>query len=284
MIHGALAILLQLLAPVLPVDRQPACEPLPGVETVASDHMLRWLVVGELHGTAETPAAFAELICNIAQSRDNIVVAVEYPGEAQPFIDAYLDSDGGPEARAALLAAPVWRSENQDGRWSEAFVVLFERLRAFRQGGAIDKVVAIQPPHVRPPIEYERAMAERVASASPTPQTLAIVLVGNVHAMVSAPGSNGQPYTPMAGFLPRDSTVTLNAVGNGGALWACFLKTPGSESRELTCAAKDFGRAARTYHRGIVLGSEPSGAYSGALYLGRETTASPPAIGAKAGE
>jgi hypothetical protein len=280
MIYGALAILLQLLAPSISVDRRPACEPIPGVEAVTSNHALRWLIVGEQHGTVETPAAFADLVCNIAKSRKNIVVGVEYPGEAQPFIDAYMSSDGGQKARAALLAAPVWRSETQDGRWSEAFVVLFERLRALHRRGAIEKVVAIQPPFISPQIEYERAMAQRVAAASPTPKTLAIVLVGNVHAMVRVPRRSTEPFTPMAGFLPRDTTVTLNAVGNGGAQWTCS----GSPNREIICAARDYGPGPRKYDRGLVLESGAPVPYSGALYLGRQTTASPPAIGTRVGE
>jgi hypothetical protein len=71
------------------------------------------LVLGEIHGTREVPAFVASAVCQAVYTGP-VVLGLEMP--AQPQFDAYLASDGGPQAQQALLAAPFWTAAFQDGR------------------------------------------------------------------------------------------------------------------------------------------------------------------------
>jgi len=59
----------------------------------------RWVIVGEMHGTNETPDAFSNLICLAAATSRPVTVALEYSADDQAVIDAYLASNGNAQAR-----------------------------------------------------------------------------------------------------------------------------------------------------------------------------------------
>ena len=75
-------------------DHSP-CAAIPGATAILSDRSTRTIVVGELHGTNETPAAFADLTCLAASAGRRVVVALEHPTTDQPQIDKFIASDGG---------------------------------------------------------------------------------------------------------------------------------------------------------------------------------------------
>ncbi len=252
------------------------CRGIAGISVVAENRLTRWLVVGEAHGTAETPAIFADLVCLVASTGRPIVVAVEQSADDQPAIDAYLASDGRDKARAALLAAKMWHYPMKDGRSSQAHLALFERLRQLKADRKIAGVVAFQPgsASIREPTPqaYEQAMADIVRRASTAPDILVVALVGNIHASLAKVDFGTGGYMPMAGLLPQSQTVTLNAVGNGGGMWACM----GDATGKPVCGAHESAMA-RTEPRGIQLRGAAPPRYSGTLNLGVRTTASPPA-------
>ena len=242
------------------------CAPLPGVEAVLAGPS-RWIIVGENHGTAEAPQAYADLVCHAGSARP-VVAAVEQLESDQPLIDAWIASDGGEAARSALLEARMWTT--RDGRSSRAYLALFERLRLLVREGRVSRVVAFQPVVTAyDPAGYEKAMARLLKAASPGAETRVVALVGNVHAMLQTVNFGPTPYMPAAGLLPRETTLTLNIASNGGAAWNCTPK----------CGAHALGPARGTGRRGIVLGG--AGPWSGTFHLGLATTASPPVIGSK---
>ena len=122
----------------------PACDPIPGWDRVLADSKIRWIVIGELHGTAETPAIFADAVCLTAKERGPVVVALEMPSGDQAKIDAFMASDGGRAAQAEFFTAMLWHMPMKDGRSSEAFFNLFERLRQMHREGRVARVVAFQ--------------------------------------------------------------------------------------------------------------------------------------------
>ncbi|MCW3848359.1 hypothetical protein OF829_14030 [Sphingomonas sp. LB-2] len=242
------------------------CPDLPGVEALWA-RPSRWIVAGESHGTAEAPAAYAELVCHAGDQRP-VVAAVEQLESDQPLIDAWIASDGGEAAKAALLEARMWTT--RDGRSSLAYLALFERLRLLVREGRVRRVVAFQPAWTGPfdPARYEVMMAERLRAASPDPSTRVVVLVGNVHAMLREVNFGGTAYMPAAGLLPSGETLTLNLMSNGGAAWNCT---------DEGCGAHDGAwQPPQRVPRGIVLGGDTP--WSGTFYLGVRTTASPPAL------
>lgn len=242
------------------------CPALPGAEALWATPR-RWIVVGESHGTAEAPAAFGDLVCR-AGSRRPVVAAVEQPASDQPLIDAFMTSDGGEAARAALLKADMWTS--RDGRSSQAYLALFERLRLMVREGMVRRVVAFQPMWQGPSFDaaaYEAAMAKLLRDASPDAETRVVALVGNVHAMLREVHFGNKAYMPAAALLPRGETLTLNVSGNGGSAWNCT---------EAGCGAHDLGPQPQSYPRGIVLGGDMP--WSGVFHLGTATTASLPVM------
>ena len=244
---------------------------LPGAETLWSSRKTRWIVVGELHGTAETPAAFGELVClaAVARPKRRIIVAIEHPQSDQAEYDRYLNSAGAPTDRSALLQTSAWRSEFKDGRTSEAFLALIDTLRLLRQARLIDGVVLFQPSGkaLTGPEEREVAMARNLEAASLDSKTLTLVLVGNVHAMRSRFVRPTFSYLPAAGHLPAEATITLDVRSNGGAAWNCIPE----------CGPHERGPARLQAKRGVLLDPAMKPRFDGLLDLGLQTTASPPA-------
>jgi hypothetical protein len=105
------------------------------------------------------------------------------------------------------------------------------------------------------------------------PGSTVVVLVGNAHARktkIDFGDSSRKPFMPMAGLLPADRTLTLDAVGNGGTAWFCSGPTPED------CGPHDAGALRESHPRGVELEPVMGGAYNGVLELGVPTTASPP--------
>jgi len=248
---------------------EPPCADIPGWEQVLADEAVRFVILGEMHGSNEMPTLFADAVCLTARDRP-VVVALEQDAADQAAIDAYLASDGGAEARRALLQTPMWNSPMKDGRSSEAYFRLFETLRQMRQSGTIQSVVAYQPSRFdghSTPTEYETAMAELVQAAGQSGATV-VALAGNIHAMrTQVPWQGG--YMPMAGHLPREATVTLNVVADGGESWNC-------QGGPDTCRANSSPSPPQPHQRGVKLSARDGEPFSGVLYLGGPTTASPP--------
>jgi len=267
---GLLAALSPLFfAAATPVAAQ--CAPIAGWDQVLADERSRIIVLGEMHGSNEIPAVFADAVCLTAQSR-RVVVAVEQPSSDQSAVDAFIASDGGEAARSAFLQAAMWNGPMKDGRSSEAYFRLFEQLRQMRAAGVIAAVVAFQPAMAgAPPTpeQYEIAMANLVRAARQADTTV-LALVGNVHAMLT-PVPWEPRYTAMAGHLPAEEVLTLNASGAGGEAWNC-------RSRD-DCGAKP-AFAPDSHSRGVELNAAGDGPYSGVLHLGVATTASPPQVAA----
>ncbi|NNG22634.1 hypothetical protein [Telluria aromaticivorans] len=80
------------------------------------------ILMGEVHGTAETPAAFDAAVCNALERGHAVSVGLELgPDQVEPLA-GYLASDGGKPAVAKLLDSPFWTRAFQDGRSSMAML------------------------------------------------------------------------------------------------------------------------------------------------------------------
>lgn len=267
--------LFESLVPALLLASSPSsyeqCDPIPGWDQVLAEDA-RWIVIGEVHGSNETPDIFADAVCLTAQAGP-VIVAVEQPAFDQPAIDTFIASDGGPDARREFLSSRMWNLP-KDGRSSIAYFRLFDALRRMHAAGLVNSVVAFQPTAFtkRPtPAEYEAAMADLVMSAA-EPGTRVVALVGNLHAMRTEIRFQSS-YLPMAAHLPAELTITLNATGNGGETWSC--------SSPDRCGATSASNVGQVRSRGVDLSKDEGFPFSGVLYLGTATTSSPPANSAE---
>ena len=268
----SIASLIPLLSATLAtaqVQPAPECQPIPGWERVVANETVRWIVVGEMHGTAETPAMFADAVCLTAEARGPVVVALEIPSDNQDEIDAFMASNGGPQAQLALLEASHWHPSMADGRSSEAMFGLLERLRHMHWAGLVARVVAFVDSS---PVEavpeawqgwYEERLAAIVRGAAGS-DAIVVGLVGNTHARKTEVDF-GRRYMPMAALLPAEQAVTLYTTGTGGEAWNC--------TRDACGPHENRGPPGT---RGVELQPLMGGAYDGLLQLGVETTASPP--------
>lgn len=240
-----------------------SCAPIDGAGRLFADKV-KTVWVGEIHGTAEEPELFGDLVCLAAASRP-VVVALERNLDEQPLWDAYLASDGGPTAREVFLRAQSWTWEVQDGRSSQAMVALAERLRIARRAGTIKGVRLILAGGASA-AAYELAMAQAVMAARDSdPRTLVMAFSGNLHAKRGENTRQGETYDLAAKALPAGETVLVLIRGGAGTTWNC-LKDCGENPRG------GWGNQARR-----VEFADPPAGYDAVAYTGCASTASPPA-------
>lgn len=199
----------------------PNCErPIAGIEPYLHRGAIAWF--GEMHGTDESPRFVGDVACQAVRA-GRVQIGLEIWNAEQPRIDAYVNSDGAPADRAALLDGAFWR--NHDGRSSEGMLALLERVRVLRHAGAAIDVVAYDVPDAP---DRDGAMADFVAKARDA-NAVFVALSGNVHSR----RTKGTPWDPdlvptVARLVERGLAVTsFDVSSNGGTFWACMAKGPG---------------------------------------------------------
>jgi hypothetical protein len=246
----------------------PDCR-LPGAEALTARPNLRYVLVGEMHGTAETPRALRDLICSLSAARRPIMVGLERLVAEQTAIDAFLASDGSEAAVRTLLAQPGWNIF--DGRSSQAMLGLFEDLRVLKRNGVVDAVLAFDGMQKGDTgAQRDERMGRFLAAVGKQhPDSLFVILTGNLHAS-KKPLARFGGYPWMAMFLPSAETVSLLVTDTGGETWT--QQADGCGPHPL--------RATNGDQRGVVIG-EPSAVergYDGVLATGQRSTASRPAL------
>jgi hypothetical protein len=248
-----------------------ACSPVPGSDQIWANTSTRWVFVGELHGSNETPAIFADLVCEALAKRAHVTVALERPVSEQAALDDILTGKNLPAAKARLLSQPDWKG-GMDGRASEAMVRLIVSLRELRVSYPNLRVFAFEAPFTDTPAgSRDEAMGHALlALGSSKPQDLILVLTGNVHAM-QAP-LFGYDFAAM--YIPPQERLSLEVTDRGGESWSNFNGACGS----FKGGAGDKGTAKPF---GIFLDPSlaPFGKVDGVLALGQPLTSSPPAAG-----
>lgn len=274
LISMALATLSLAPAQAGPATPAPVCEPFPGLEQLWTRPETRFVVFGEMHGTEETPGLFGEAVCAASRDRPVVVALEAQPELLAGAVSAYLASDGGPAARAALLAADHWNMPLTDGRSSMAMFRLFERLRELKATGRRIDVTYLMGAKPRGPQGYTelRYASVLLDAATEHPDALVLVLVGNFHASKTPSGMAGGAI-PAVGLLPKDAVISLDRTREGGSAWNCQGPKP-------DCMARSF-EAKETPPRGVTLYGENRDGYDGRFSFGAPTTASPPAVAVK---
>ncbi len=230
------------------------------------------LVLGDLHGTREIPAFVGDVVTALAD-HEPVVLALEIRADQAPSLGAFLDSDGGPAARRAVLRDPFWQDVYQDGRRSEAMLALIDRARQLRAAGKRVGLDLFDAVLSGPPTQdtREEAMAQHlIATRAARPDAVLIVYVGNLHAVrtehEAIPG-----FAWMAHRMARAGLVftTLGPRWQSGTAWICRGAEPSD------CGpgpvSGDGGPAGV-----ITLGATPGGHYDGWFDVG-PVQASPPA-------
>jgi hypothetical protein len=236
-----------------------ACAPLAGADQLWSKPALHYVIVGEMHGTTETPVIFADLVCAAQASERPVVVGLERNPNEQPAIDAFLRAENHAAAVSDLLALPGWH--NSDGRASRAMLALLESLRAMKAN-----VVAFNRGADKPDSEREQAMASALlAAAQDRKDALVIALTGNLHSARKPMAG----YPPMAMLLPQAETISLLVIDRGGEIWGIMDGVPGRH--KLNSSGGGERSVDLSPNRAPIVG------HDGVLSTGLPATASPPA-------
>jgi hypothetical protein len=247
------------------------CPEVAGADRLWAKPETRWVMIGEMHGTAEMPAFFGDLVCQAAASSHRpVTVALEQNVEMQPAIDAFLASDGGTAARSAFLNAPMWRG--QDGRASQAMLALYDRLRVMKQAGQIRAVYAFVPRTTAWAGDgpYNASMADRLKEIAAGRKDIVLAYMGSLHAAKSRAGQGVNAFLPAAANLPPERTVSIYVQSNGGEAWNCMAES---------CAPHPM--QARDAKRGFAPADWLPWRYDWIFELGGKASASPPAAPAQ---
>lgn len=249
-----------------------SCVPVPGANGLWQAN-IRWVIVGEIHGTNESPDAFARLVCLAAATGRPVTVALEWPSDDQAGIDAYLASDGNIHDQEGLLSLSLFTNDMQDGRGSVASVRLWETLRTMIQSGRIVGVVASDVVQSNPEgQDRDATMAQTWMTIRAEKDAIILALVGNIHAMRKPIDIVGRTIRTAASIMPAKRTITVNIQGNGGKAWNC---------QDDGCLSHDNGGPRQPVH-GITYSNASDRQWDASYELGVPTTAAAPASGQRA--
>ena len=288
-------------APVTPAIMQIAssCPDVPGaIDLLASR---RLIVLGELHGTEQSPSFVGALACRTAGEGWPVAVALELPQQDNPALQTYLGSQGTASDREVYISTSTWKRDWEDGRSTAAMFALVEQLRALKAAGAALEVQGIDDRRYLGN-DREAAMAGFVETMRrrllDRPM---VVLVGNLHAQ-TRPGQVSDDYLPLGARLDRFGLkpVALVMAYDGGTTWGCTLEAgfgcgvhpvrgwppKGASTYTETAteraskggmgAAGDAAPDAPRFPRSIRLWPHRSEGFDGQYYLGPITASLPP--------
>lgn len=190
----------------------------------AGDHRL--IVLGELHGTRETPLLVRALVEHYAAAGAPLQLGIELPESENAALATYLGSNGNDAARHAVRDTAYWRVADHlhDGRRSQDMLDLIDAVRALRASGRDVQVFGFD--RVLPAAQAgsgarDAAMAdilrERYAGL-PTSGRL-LVLTGNMHGMRVQP--RNLHYPPLAALLADLPLYNVRIEARGGEFWGC---------------------------------------------------------------
>lgn len=276
-ILGALAFALPLAGCV--ATRSPRAAPLDCREVPGLDALLApgVLILGEIHGTEESPAFLTDAVCLGLKAGRRVGIGLEVPIEETARLETFLASAGTASDRAALLDSPFWNADYQDGRRSRAMLSLLEAVRAWRRAGRPVRVGLLDGADLPArPAERDRVMAERLAALHDLEAGgVVVALLGNLHSRVSR-GSPWNAGYEAAGFVlarlrPGLRLTSLDVSHSGGAGWFCTSADPAS------CQERPLGSTSdQAAAPGVSLHPEMRNGHHGVYRVGR-VTASPPA-------
>lgn len=261
--------MISLLAAATLLTAQPACAPINGVDALLA-RPERIIVLGEVHGTTETPGAFLAMVCEAAK-QGPVTVGLEMPETDRPLLDMVMSAPDEATAARYLRAGDFGDPRRDDGRHSLA---MFDMILGFWRLKAAGLDVALHPFAGRMSVIrgrdqawWELEMAYGMSRALvDRPDARLMILVGNLHARKTVYDRWSEVGLPAAGHLYPADTLTLRTTQQGGQSWNC----------QEECGAHDGMAIDDPDARGIILGPIDDGAYDGVLAVG-PTTASPPA-------
>lgn len=246
------------------------------------------ILVGEMHGTWESPLLVASLVRSALSKEAPTILCIELESSEQESLDQFMQSNGGVNAVATLLKSPHWSIT--DGRASTGMFAMIELMRRLIKQGNDVRLIAIDldipkillknfdPKDIDPKLieEYQRlsekrdqVLAENVVAAwNNFPMSHVFVLTGNIHTKFTKglPWDGG--YKPMGWYILEQipSALCLDFQCSGGRAWQATDHGVGPTRLD------GIKRGDSPF---VELFDNPKGGYHGLLYVGNATVAEP---------
>jgi len=250
-----------------------ACEPIDGLAPLLKPGSV--LLLGEIHGSAESPAFVSRAVCVGLEAGHSITVALEIPETEGARIRRYLSSSGDENARSAVLAGEFWTNPFQDGRRSQAMLDLIAHIGAWqRQGKAVRLVLLDANDSTSDGRGRDQVMADNLQSAYEAwPEDIFIALTGNLHSRIMLTAQDRSMGSLFARAEPSARVIALDVAYSDGTTWSC------SSGDASSCGAHATRGSGDDHGVRIVMRSTGDG-FQGVYNVGR-LTASPPAARAR---
>ncbi len=178
----------------------------------------KYLFVGEIHGTVQSPAVFLELIKEYVQAGQAIVIGLEIPRSEEPAINDFLEA-GDARSEKEMLSGKFWNPqiESYDGRASQAMLDLLRGVRQLKSEHKSRRiyVIGFSSKSDEEAAAYIKSVLDQFKDAC------FLSLSGNVHAM-KQPFWLNKNLKPMPVYFPADETFTINIVPRSGNTWSCY--------------------------------------------------------------
>lgn len=215
-----------------PLDGSVASLDAAAESALCADGAGQLLIVGERHGTKETPAFVSRLITD-ASRKGPVRLGLEAPAGFSKTLSTFVHSRNTQANRAALLADPFWKST--DGRAGTAWLALIETAQRLRAAGHDVDAFTTEPDyhailnqHPGEKIDFltvkENGMAKAIEAAyQADPKALVITLMGNLHAGLHRNAAEQEPGVErsVAERLKNLSPLVILPMARISDAWNC---------------------------------------------------------------
>jgi len=276
------------------------CKPLQGWEAIEKKSRNGFLIFGEIHGTKQSPEAFAEYVCAISKPNgneigDSVLIAIEFGSQDDElFRKAWeANEDNFVKEMRDSISAWKWR---QDGVASQAMLAALKRLHTLKSRGHNIDITAFNGAkndeqrekfkHLNDQGPHEAAQAENIRNAAQKDHyDHVVILVGNLHAQKISENWGSGDFAPMAMKLAEtEKVITLNQIDYGGTHWGCTSKTIDRENiqpSDIICGESKIKKPSQEIlgnpHMSIPSSEDPyyNNKYDGYYFIGPVTASQP---------
>lgn len=223
------------------------------------------VIFGEIHGTRELPAFFLDCVQEFYKNNERVQIFLEFPTDIDAILKEYVH---GETSLTKFISEPHWRKN--DGRASIAMLTLLKEIKNTEIGHL--PIFAID---VSKYVENRDAEMMRNFMKNFSPDSFNLVLVGNLHAQLTAYRRGTTIINPFASLLKGEvkEVVSFRAAYPSGSAWVC---TPDCGLKNIDENDGDFGE----FPINNVYWGKSEVKYSGVFKVG-SISASPPARNVK---
>lgn len=230
------------------------CKPLQGWEAVRDKSENGFLIFGELHGTEQSPSAFAEYVCAISkpnedETGDSVLIAVEFNSNDDALFRKTWEASEKNFVKEMTDSISDWKWR-QDGVASQAMLSALKRLHMLKSRGHNIDITAFNGTkndeqrekfkHLKGSGPHEAAQAENIRNAAQKDHyDHVVILVGNLHAEKNSADFGLGEYSLMAMKLAEtEKVISLQQLYLDGSSWSCFshnIETKKVTPKDIIC-------------------------------------------------